>query len=92
MINTLFERHDTVILDATNTTRERRDEWQSRKWQTRFKVFNTSKEECIDRCDIDYFNLIPIIHKMAENMEPLTSEELGDFPPLVILNTTYGEE
>src|SRR5207302_1271835 len=33
-----FAGHKTVVLDSTNTTRKRRDEWQSKDWETQFKV------------------------------------------------------
>ena len=36
----------TVILDATNITPQRREEWLSREWQVKYAVFDTSLEVC----------------------------------------------
>lgn len=78
MVVSLFEAgHDTVILDATNTTIKRRDEWADKRWSRDFIIVSTSKETCIERAlsegDED---IIPIIEKMAGQFEPVTSDEL----------------
>lgn len=77
MIQSLFlAGHDTVILDATNNSRKRRDDWQSNKWDTYFKVFDTSKEECLHRAHvINDEQIKPIIERMAEQFEPLADYE-----------------
>src|SRR4051812_30122694 len=50
MVMALFlAGHKTVILDATNTTKERRKMWVSRNWMTKFRVFDTDENECIRR-------------------------------------------
>jgi predicted kinase len=79
MVKALFlSGHNIVILDATNTTRKRRDEWKSNMWIRRYRMFNTPKEECIRRCmspDNNRPDLIPIIERMAENFEPVEDDE-----------------
>jgi predicted kinase len=71
MIKSLFlAGHDTVILDATNITKKRRDDWLSDDWDTHFKLFNTSKEVCIERAmeTFDYV-IIPVIERMSDQWE-----------------------
>jgi Ca2+-binding EF-hand superfamily protein len=74
-----------VILDATNTTKARRDEWKSNDWQTRFKVFDTKAEECIRRAKLQNNaagqplideEIIPVIERMQAKFEPLVEDEL----------------
>jgi len=64
--------HLVVIIDATNTTEKRRNEWV-RKFQDcriSFEEFKTSKEECIKRANESGTEfLIPIIERMADNYE-----------------------
>ena len=73
MVYALFlSGHDTVILDATNTTWKRRDEWQSPNWVVEFHEIPTSKDECLRRADVlndDYIK--PTIERMAAQFEPL---------------------
>lgn len=62
--------HDTVILDATNLTKERRDFWESKDWICHAKCFNTPKLTCITRAINDHReDLIPIIEKMDQEKE-----------------------
>lgn len=75
MVRSLFGAgHKTVIVDATNTTKKRRDEWQSWEWGTFFKVFDTSKEECLRRAEGDA-EILPVIERMHAAFEPLTDGE-----------------
>lgn len=75
MVRALFlAGHPTVILDATNTTRERRREWQSRDWETFFRIFPTPLEECLQRAQGDE-ELIEVIRRMAANYEPPGPED-----------------
>ena len=75
MVRSLFlAGHRTVILDATNTTRKRRDEWQSLEWGTFFKVFDTPKQECLRRAEGDA-EILPVIERMAAQWEPLGDDE-----------------
>jgi predicted kinase len=78
MVRSLFASgHKFVILDACNTTRKRRDPWQSKEWATRFKHIETSADDCEIRAakeqDLD---IVSIINRMAENFEPLGEDEL----------------
>jgi predicted kinase len=79
MVKALFiAGHDTVVVDATNTTRKRREAWKGDDWVRKYHVIDTSKEECIARCAPDRSNrpdLIPIIEKMAEQFEPVEDDE-----------------
>lgn len=77
MVKALFVAgHSEVILDATNTTRKRRDEWYSTQWFTQFKVFGTSVDTCIERAHYTgREDLIPVIKRMAEQFEPLEADE-----------------
>jgi len=71
MVRALFlAGHITVILDATNTTRKRREEWMSDDWSTEFAVVPTSREDCIARATaMGDTEIIPIIEKMAAQYE-----------------------
>jgi predicted kinase len=77
MVRALFlAGHNTVILDATNNTRARRDEWRSKDWDIAFKVIPTDAATCIERataeCDL---SIIPVIARMADEHEPLGEDE-----------------
>ena len=80
MVRALFlAGHDTVILDATNTTRKRRDEWQPTRdkiWdETRFKVIDTSEAVCVNRAIESDFPT-NVIRKMSLFSQPLQPDEL----------------
>ncbi|MEM1295458.1 MAG: AAA family ATPase [Verrucomicrobiota bacterium] len=78
MVRSLFlAGHHAVILDATNTTRKRRDEWQSKDWKTVFHVIDTTPVECIKRATETNEDLIPVIERMAEQYEPVDEVEEG---------------
>ena len=74
MVRALFlAGHDTVILDATNTTRARRKAWiKPEEWKTFFCEITTDKDTCIQRCPLGD-ELIPVIEKMAAEYEPLSA-------------------
>jgi len=75
MVRALFlAGHMTVIVDATNTTRKRRDFWQDDKWYTVFKVFETHPDECLTRAGDDEA-IKPVIQRMAEQFEVLQEGE-----------------
>jgi len=83
MVSALFKAgHDAVIVDATNTTKKRRKFWKSDEWRRDYKVFTTTKEECIRRCENTEHMisskevLIPVIERMWENWEPLEEDEM----------------
>jgi predicted kinase len=74
MVKSLFlAGHDKVILDATNITKKRRDEWISKSWNIDFKLFtNVSIEECLTRAKIDNDLAIEaVIYRMANEYEPV---------------------
>lgn len=77
MVRALFlAGHSVVILDATNTTKKRRDEWKSDEWVTMFKVIPTTRDECLYRANRNMDDeIIPIINKMAAQFEPLDENE-----------------
>jgi predicted kinase len=77
MVRALFlAGHSVVILDATNTTKKRRDEWKSDEWRTVFKVIPTTQDECLLRANRNMDDeIIPIINKMAAQFEPLDKYE-----------------
>lgn len=72
MVRSLFlAGHKTVIVDATNTTRRRRDFWkpgESDEWQTLIYLVNTDAATCRDRAGDDEV-LKDVIHRMAECWE-----------------------
>lgn len=78
MVRSLFlAGHSTVILDATNTTKKRRDEWIDKAWETRFQHFIAPKEVCEARSvQMGDTYILPIIAKMAAQFEPLTPSEI----------------
>ena len=81
--------HDKVIIDATNTTKERRDFWKSRSWNRCFVVFTTTADTCCNRAFLTYPDLQPIIEKMAKNWESPSYKEGDD---IVGIDFLSGEE
>lgn len=77
MVESLFlAGHNTVILDATNLTRKRREEWISDSWIRVFYIVKTSKDICIERAkNGNRYDLVSVIEKMHESYEPITEEE-----------------
>ncbi len=77
MVQALFGAgHETVILDATNTTRGRRDTWRSKSWRTLFKTVSTDEETCVARAERqDRPDLVEVIHRMASDFDPLGEDE-----------------
>ncbi len=71
----LLSGHDMIIIDATNTTQKRRKVWIDNFKdfaRIEYKIFDTSKEECIKRAEIlNDMEIIPIIEKMALEYEPV---------------------
>jgi predicted kinase len=79
MVRALFlAGHQFVILDATNNTRKRRDDWQlPNEWATYFKYFDTPWAVCLERAkEINDEKIIPIIERMSTQFEPLDGYEL----------------
>lgn len=72
MVSALFRAgHDTVILDATNTTKKRRDEWLTTgEWWVKLHLIATSEAECLVRAEEERdHDILPIIKKMAAQFE-----------------------
>jgi len=84
MVRSLFiAGHKTVVLDSTNTTRKRRDEWASKEWSRDFEVVLTSLEDCLERAHKQYSDdeesrngLIGAIKRMHEGWEHVSEDEL----------------
>lgn len=88
MVRSLFlAGHETVVLDACNVTRARRDEWRGSEWETFCIVFECSREEAIRRVEADILSgsqdgagdvpyaRMSAIDRMAKNFEPLGEDE-----------------
>ena len=81
MVQSLFEAgHDTVIMDACNTKRRRRDQWVSPKWNREFCEINTPSYVCRQRAgqisDSGLSNeLINTIDRMESQYEPVDPSE-----------------
>lgn len=77
MVRALFlAGHRHVILDATNMSRKRRDEWQSEEWGTFFKLFCETALVCKERAKATgQDDLLPVIDRMAAESEPLGEDE-----------------
>jgi predicted kinase len=67
--------HETVILDAANSTRARRRRWTSRHWRTRYKVLDAPKATCLERARGGSDGLRTAIVRMADEWEPLGPDE-----------------
>jgi predicted kinase len=63
---------DTIIIDATNVSTKRREEW-SRKFPEaaiELKIFDTTPDECMKRAVADNMpDLVPVIGRMAEEWD-----------------------
>lgn len=77
MVRALFlAGHKTVVLDATNTTRKRRDEWRSDEWGLFFKPVPTGHVTCVMRAMAEKDEeILPVIERMAAEFEPLGDDE-----------------
>ena len=77
MVRSLFlAGHQTVILDATNVSRKRRDRWRSKEWETAFKLIDASPALCRRRAEeMGDTEILPVIDRMAGEWEPLGAGE-----------------
>jgi len=84
MVISLFGAgHDAVVLDATNTTVKRRDEWVDKRWRRIFVPIDTDKAVCISRAEsLNDTYIIPIIEKMSDQFEQVTCSEVRDWENL----------
>jgi predicted kinase len=79
MVRALFlAGHETVILDACNNTKKRRDEWRSKGWRRVFRIMRTSEGVCHNRAVNERPDLVPVIARMADTHEPVIGAELDD--------------
>ena len=93
MVKSLFlAGHEKVILDATNTTRKRRDDWASRDWCRSYMLFTTSMAVCLLRAEKQYsddpesrLGLVEAIRRMHENYEPISEDEVRDWEQELIV-------
>jgi len=83
MVKSLFlAGHQAVVLDATNTTEERRKEWMSKDWKTFFRVVDTPVDVCLARAEVlGDLQIIPIIQKMAEKLTYPEGENVVGIKP-----------
>jgi predicted kinase len=82
MVRALFGAgHSRIIVDATNTTRKRRDFWQPREgldlWRVCFHVVNTDESTCLSRSNDE---LNPVIKMMALQFEKIEEREGTLYP------------
>ncbi len=83
MVRALFlAGHGVVVLDATNVTKKRRDDWVDYSdpplWHREVKLFRTSEEVCLERAiATGRGDLLPVIARMAEAWD---FDVAGDFP------------
>lgn len=75
MVRALFlAGHGTIVLDATNVSRKRRDEWKDASWERDFLVVNTSANVCMERAGEDQ-EMRQVIERMARYWEPVGEDE-----------------
>lgn len=85
MVAALFGAgHETVILDATNVSAKRRDDWKS--YEPTMQIFETDPATCIARAwDIGDEAIVPVIKRMAEEWDLPASWRPLPKSPFVIL-------
>lgn len=75
MVRALFlAGHDAVVLDATNVSRKRRDQWRDAAWEREFHVLTTPVAVCLDRAGDDA-EMRGVIERMAGQWEPVGAGE-----------------
>ncbi len=77
MVKSLFEvGHHTVILDSTNTTKDRRVFWESKDWNREIHVFETPVETCLERAiATEKPFLVPVINRMSDGWQRVGNDE-----------------
>jgi predicted kinase len=74
MVDSLLLSGNKVVVDATHTTRKRREPWTKRG--AVFRVVDTPAEECIRRAKAEGDEVIvPIIESAAKKWEPVGADE-----------------
>lgn len=73
MVKALFlAGHRSVVVDATNTTKKRRDAWLSDGWTIRMIHIDTPKATCIERAVAENdTDIVPVIERMADEFEDI---------------------
>lgn len=72
----VFAGNYIIIVDATNTTKKRRDFWRSDDWDLSYHTMEVSREECIRRAKVAKdVAILPVIARMSEKFEQLDAEE-----------------
>ena len=71
MVSAMFKAgHDRVILDATNLTERRRQEWASKDWVRAYVEFRVPEDVCVGRmvAERKQPDMVPIIRRMAKDI------------------------
>lgn len=85
MVRSLFlAGHEEVVLDATNTTVARREDWVSKDWIRRFIICDELTDICVERAqqikDENHRDgLISAIGRMADAYQEPTNDEIRDW-------------
>ena len=83
MVDALFlAGHDTVILDACNNSRKRRDEWKSDRWTSEFAIVREKTAVCLERASDDEI-LTGVINRMVKYHEPVMEDEGKSYQAMV---------
>jgi predicted kinase len=71
MADSLFRAgHETVVVDATNVSAKRREEWTRRYPDHFLQIFDTPPAVCMARAnEIGRADLIPVIERMAREWD-----------------------
>lgn len=76
MVKALFKAgHPTVILDACNNSRKRRDDWKNKTYRRIFWVIPTPADVCRGRVGESDEPLLEVIDRMESQHEPVDPEE-----------------
>lgn len=76
MVRALFAYHDTVIVDATHTTRKRREFWKSDEWDREYVTDFGDFALCMERALAEGDStILPVIERMHEQWEPIGQDE-----------------
>jgi predicted kinase len=72
MVRSLFKAgHERVIVDATNISSKRREQWVDPEWIVECHLVPTTKDECIRRAmECGDIEMVRVIERMAAEYEP----------------------
>jgi len=89
MVRALFlAGHDMVVLDATNNSRKRRDEWKSRDWVRIFDCVTTSAAVCRERAYAENdTEILAVIDRMELEKQPIEPDEFTEDEARILLTT-----